>query len=101
MTTQEMLKLAQRIVDKSLQQIKLLIDNSDKIKELTEGMVQLDNLSDFRSAITIVYMSGLNTGILEHTSLDKIFLFLDKGFFNESILDFQVSSMNYVKNLAK
>jgi len=97
MKTEEMLKLAERIVKQSLNQIKVLIENKDDIHKFSDGCIDLSNLNDFRSAITLVYMCGLNNEILEHTTLDHIFLFLDKGFFNEEILDFQVSCMNYTK----
>ncbi len=99
MTTEKMMSLAQRIVKESLTQIKYLIDNADDINKYTEGMVDLSNLEDYRSGVTLVYMAGLNTGVLEHTTLDHIFMFLDKGFFKESMLDVQVSCMNYLSKI--
>ena len=48
---------------------------------------------DFRSAITLVYMTGLNTGILEKVSLGLIFELLDKGVIVESMLNLQISMM--------
>jgi hypothetical protein len=101
MKNEELLKIATRICKKSLEQIKFLIDNSDAIKKESGGMINLDKLDDYRSGITLVYLAGLNVGILEHTSLDTIFTFLDKGFFNEATLDFTVSSMNYVSKIKK
>jgi hypothetical protein len=86
----ELMDVANRILDETIKQITFLIDNSDKIKKKTGGMVDCSKIDCYRTGVTMVYLAGLNVGILENVKLDQIFLFLDKGFFNEIELDSQI-----------
>jgi len=97
MTTQQqnnqLQKTLTQILEQSMDQISLLVKNQTKISELSDGILNPTKEMDFRSAITLVYMTGLNTGILEKVSLGLIFELLDKGVIVESMLNLQISMM--------
>ena len=98
-TTEQLLKTAQSIVEECMKQIEFLIKYSDDIKRESGGLVNLKKLDNFRDSISMVYITKQNKGILENVKLDTIFMFLDKGFFNETMLDMFVytTSVKYNK----
>jgi hypothetical protein len=96
MKTEQLLKTAQLIVEECMKQIEFLIKYSDDIERESEGLVNLKKLDNFRDAICMVYIANQNKGILESVKLDTIFMFLDKGFFNETMLDMFVYT-TYIK----
>ena len=96
MINSDLMKTAQKIVQQCMKEVEFLIKNADRINKLSDGVINLKKLDNFRDAITIVYMINQNNGILEHVKLDNIYTFLDKGFFNENQLDMFVY-MNCVK----
>jgi len=100
MNQKQQLALLQRILKESLKQIEFLILNADKFKELSGGALNFHKVDNYRDAITLVYIAGLNKGILEHTSLDQLFMFLDKGVFNEMSLDSQVFVLQLKREIA-
>lgn len=95
----ELQKTAEKILDKSFEQIEFLIKHSSKIKELTNGAVDTSRIDAFRPAMYLVYMAGLNTDILERVSLSQLDMFLDKGLFNEFMCDQKVYMLNLKHNL--
>ena len=84
---EQLIKTAENILDESFKQIEFLIKHSKELNNLTNGMIDTSKLNDFRSSIALVYMANQNKGILKNLSIDQIFMFLDKGFFNENLLD--------------
>lgn len=92
-------KTAERILDKSFEQIEFLIKNSSEIRNLTDGSVDTSKIDGFRPAMYLVYMAGLNTDVLENVSLSQIEMFLDKGLFNEFMCDQKVFILNVKHNL--
>ena len=89
----------ERILNKSFEQIEFLIKHSSKIKELTNGAVDVSKIDGFRSALYLIYMAGLNTDILERVSLSQLEMFLDKGVFNEFMCDQSVFMLHVKYNL--
>lgn len=94
----DLLKTAESILDEVFYQIEFLMKNSNRIKELTGGMVDCSKICDFRTAVNMVYLTGLDQGILERVTIAHFELFLDKGFFNEFMLDQRVYMLSVVNS---
>ena len=91
-------KIAKEVINECMKQVEFLIKNSKEISKRSGGIVNLKKLDNFRDAITVVYIAGQNKGILEYVSLDKIYMFLDKGLYNETMLDMFVYTLNVKYN---
>jgi hypothetical protein len=84
----EIKKIAEEVLKECCKQIEFLIDNGHQIKELTGGMVNLSKVDNFRDALAMVYIGCDRQGtILEKVELGTLYMFLDKGLFNEMELD--------------
>ena len=95
----DLLKTDENILEEIFIQLEFLIKNSKMIEELTNGMVDTSKICDFRTGMYIVYLSDLNTGILENVSLSQLEMFLDKGLFNEFMCDQKTYILNVKYNL--
>jgi len=95
----DLLKTAENILEESFIQLEFLIKNGKMIEELTNGMVDTHKICDFRTGMYMVYLSDLNTGILENVSLSQLEIFLDKGLFNEFMCDQKTYILNVKYNL--
>jgi len=90
-----------QILTESMKQIEFLIINTHTINELSNKSIALDKVNSFRDAITLVYLAGLNKGILQKVQLDLIHQLLNKGVINEMSVDSQVFAIQLKREVNK
>lgn len=88
---QQLNKIIDEIIATSMEQIQFLIKNHELISSMSNGGIRTDKVDNFRSAIGLVYMAGLNKGILANRDCKVVISLLDAQVVNETLLDFQIA----------
>jgi hypothetical protein len=88
---QQLTKIIDEIIETSMEQIQFLIKNHKLISNMSKGKIRTDKVDNFRSGIALVYMAGLNKGILANRDCNVVISLLDAEVVNEAILDFQIA----------
>jgi len=85
-------QIIDEIIETGIEQIQYLIKNHKHISNMTKGGLRTDKIDSFREGIALVYMAGLNKGILANRTCKVVTDLLDHEVVNEAILDFRILS---------